>query len=532
MLISTMGCGPPMPLDPRGAAAAGAGSDGSDEGGDAAQAGAAQGGQAGGGGAGEAGAGSGQGGRAGEGGEGAGAAGAGTGQGGQAGEGGEGAGGAPGSPGLCPFQPGPSSVCASPKTVWEYYKCAPAWYEARVAIGPGGDVWLAGSMPYMPPPPGVAWELGEWGITRMASPGSFLWARYFGDEWDPDQKKTFVQRAADFVVDDQGNAVLVGRFDGTLVIENAEIPSAGGLDAFALSYGPGGLLRWVKRFGGAGDQRAERVALSSSGHAVVLGTFEDGIDFGNVALAGQAPSNVFAAELDADGQVVWSKRIGSGLNVTVAGLAVDGFDHMVIAGSFDGSAELGGAPLKASDADVFVAKLQTDGTHLWSKSFGEAGLQAAIDVATGGADDIYLVGDFTGSVDFGCGPLLSAGARDVFVTRLSPSGAAVWSRRFGGSDDDEAQQVGADAAGRVLWRALLGQDWNNPPADLGCGAPNAENVVVALDANGQHIWTQATGPVDNVHAYYFMGMAVSPSGRVAIARSVYHHDLGLKVLDP
>jgi hypothetical protein len=58
--------------------------------------------------------------------------------------------------------------------------------------------------------------------------------------------------------------------------------------------------------------------------------------------------------------------------------------------------------------------------YLWSKRFGDTGYQNATATAVDGAGNVLLTGNFVGTVDFGGGPLSSAGGYDIFVAKLSP----------------------------------------------------------------------------------------------------------------
>src|SRR5438105_2138915 len=45
--------------------------------------------------------------------------------------------------------------------------------------------------------------------------------------------------------------------------------------------------------------------------------------------------------------------------------------------------------------------------------------------------DFYVTGNFYGTLDFGGGPLTSAGGYDIFVAKFSSAGSHLWSKRFG-----------------------------------------------------------------------------------------------------
>jgi len=130
-------------------------------------------------------------------------------------------------------------------------------------------------------------------------------------------------------------------------------------------------------------------------------------------------------EREVDGQVIWSTAFTLSHpddTGAVRSLAVDAEGATVIVMNFDASPFPLEAPTK-EPASV-VLKLDASGALLWAKvySFGTQLWmeQVAVD-ATGG---ILVVGQFSGEVDFGLGPLTTE-PHDGFLLRLDPDGTAV-----------------------------------------------------------------------------------------------------------
>src|SRR6185295_18184313 len=105
----------------------------------------------------------------------------------------------------------------------------------------------------------------------------------------------------------------------------------------------------------------------------------------------------------------------------------------IIGGWYNGSINFGGGALNSADVgDIFLAKLDPGGGHLWSKRFGGANDQYAYGVATDASQNVFLTGGFYGSLDFGGGALASSGTGvDLYLVKFDASGAHQWSQRFG-----------------------------------------------------------------------------------------------------
>ncbi len=215
-------------------------------------------------------------------------------------------------------------------------------------------------------------------------------------------------------------------------------------------------------YGGAGQQRASDVVFDAAGNLVVVGVNAGDIDLGGGTLSTQGFDDIFIASLTVAGVHRWSASYGDDRRQQAPSIAADASGNLVVVGRFDGTIDLGGGVLSAQQAnfseDIFVAKLDADGGHLWSASYGGAGVQQPRAVAVDADGRVLIVGGFTESVDFGGGALQSDGQDDVFIAKFSAEGAHLWSYDAGDSFDQEATAVAIGAAGEVFVAGkLLGE---------------------------------------------------------------------------
>ena len=74
--------------------------------------------------------------------------------------------------------------------------------------------------------------------------------------------------------------------------------------------------------------------------------------------------------------------------------------------------------------------------HQWSQSFGDSLVDEGAAVAVDASGNVLVTGFFSGTVDFGGGSLVSAGGREIFLAKYDGNGAHVWSQRFRGNRAD------------------------------------------------------------------------------------------------
>jgi len=191
---------------------------------------------------------------------------------------------------------------------------------------------------------------------------------------------------------------------------------------------------------------------------------------------------------------------------------------VVVAGTFEGTIDLGGGTLtSAGGRDLFVAKFSPTGQYLWSKRFGGTSSEDVRGVAVDGAGDVLLTGQFLGTINFGGPTLTSAGYEDIFLAKLSgASGGHVWSKRLGSSSaPDAGYGVAVDGSGNVAITGFFAGS-----VDFGGGAILAQvyDIFVAkYSSAGAYISARRYGdPAGLYDSQYGDAIAMSSSGTVFI----------------
>jgi hypothetical protein len=333
-----------------------------------------------------------------------------------------------------------------------------------------------------------------YGSVNIATPYTSLGARdAIVAKWDTNGNPLWSRRVGFKSVDTgwSGTTDIVGN----VILVGSTGPHPNERDAFIARYSPTGTLSWIKYFVASDSiAYATVVATDSNKHIHVAGQFNGSINLGGSTLVAAAENDVFMAEFDAGGNHVWSKAFSASGGVgELGGIGVDQFGQPVLYGDFSGSVNFGGGALvTVGGSNLFLAKFDTDGVPLWSKRFGEALYQRANGMAVDPNGRICITGTLDGNINFGGGLLTPVGAPDIFLAMFTPAGAHLWSKRFGGADSEEGFSVAFASNSDVL---LSASGYGPSPVDFGGGPlsaqPNFNDLFVArfFAFSGSHRWS-------------------------------------------
>jgi chitodextrinase len=273
-----------------------------------------------------------------------------------------------------------------------------------------------------------------------------------------------------------------------------------GLSSAAITNTPAcdGVVPWARRFGGTGSDGALAVAADAYGNLLVAGYFNGTAGFGGASLVSAGAKDVFVAKYTAAGGHLWSRRLGGAGDDQVRGLAVDRNGDLVLIGDFSGTSDFGGASFTSAGPDVFLVGLRgMDGGHRWSKQLGASGNDRGYAVAVDGQDNVVATGTFEGTVDFGGGARSSTyDGNDVFVAKYTAAGQHLWSRDIWGSGTEYSYGIAVNAAGDLVVTGHFAG-----LIDFGGGRLTTNGladifVAKLAGVDGGHVWSRHFGTLN------------------------------------
>lgn len=250
-------------------------------------------------------------------------------------------------------------------------------------------------------------------------------------------------------------------------------PNAGSTDSFVSRYDVNGNLQWSRQVGTSTDDRAYGLAADGLGNVYMTGW-----TFGALAGPLVGSQNTFLYKYDAAGNQLWGRQLG--VSPTIVGQAVtaDSAGSVYITGLTWGN--LAAPP--AGFGDVFLTKYNTAGTLQWSAQLGSAVHEVGRAVATDSLGNVYVTGYTRGNLAGA-----SAGDSDIFLLKYNAAGTLQWSKQLGTSGADYGDGIGTDTAGNVY---LSGTTYGSL---FGPNVGNGDLVVAMFDSAGNLLQSTQLG---------------------------------------
>ena len=161
--------------------------------------------------------------------------------------------------------------------------------------------------------------------------------------------------------------------------------------------------------------------------------------------------------------------------------------------------------------NFLIAKIDPDGMPIWLNKIESSIYNNITDIAVDKDGNVYVIGDFEGTLDFdpGSGVFNMSSPNgvwdnDIFVSKFNPQGQFIWAKKIGGIDKEEAKSIAIDNVGNCV---IFGLFKNTVDFDPGAGNYNLSSngdkdlFIYKLDSSGAFIWAKSFGGSSYEEAY-------------------------------
>ena len=192
-------------------------------------------------------------------------------------------------------------------------------------------------------------------------------------------------------------------------------------------------------------------------------TFFNSNTTGSISLkapvGGSNVQDVFIAKIDANGNWIWAVDVGSNaIDGGACSITAMGDNTALVTGSYNGQMTFfnsnttqSGITLKTpvGSADVFIAKINANGTWLWAVDAGSFAYDEGYSIAALGDNTALVTGHYSGQMTFFNSNTTqssitlkqSSTGEDVFIAKIDANGTWIWAVDAGSTGTDKGLSI-------------------------------------------------------------------------------------------
>ena len=190
-------------------------------------------------------------------------------------------------------------------------------------------------------------------VMKLDTDGNLVWVKQFGGPGDTGAISSALE------IDKNGDIIICGGFNNTIDFDPGpntfNLTSTGNMQAFVVKLNSNGDFIWAKQFGNYNDIYSSNsitdVKCDAEGNVYTTGTFSGNCDFdpgtGTYRIQAGGPDDGYVSKLDANGNFVWAKQIGSSANyefIQPHAIGLDENNNVYTTGIFEGTQDFDPGP--------------------------------------------------------------------------------------------------------------------------------------------------------------------------------------------
>lgn len=406
------------------------------------------------------------------------------------------------------------------------YGQAPNWLWANGTGGPGGDISLSSTTDLS----NNVYVTGSFsnpyaifGSTVLTTNGNtdFFLSKYDSNGnllWVTKAGGTGQDAAISVCTDATGDVYVTGEFySPTMAFGTTTLTNAGTYDTFIAKYDSNGNVLWAKRVGGPLWDESMKITSDPTGNIYLVGRYQSfSLMFGSTTLTNAGQFDIYFAKYDSNGNVLWAKSFGSSNHEEPWSVHANSIGEVYMTGNYSGSLSIGSYTLNsAGSSDALLAKFDSNGNTLWAKSIGGPGSDGGTDISTDPTGNFFISGTFnSSSLSIGTTSLACAGGVDVFFAKYDAAGNPLWAKSIGGTAN-EFSYTNCSGTGSNLF--LAGQFYSSTltvESNTLTNAGLSDMFIAKYDGSGNLLWTKSIG---GSGAEDCRSITIGPAGDVSVS---------------
>lgn len=197
----------------------------------------------------------------------------------------------------------------------------------------------------------------------------------------------------------------------------------------------------------------------------------------------------------------WASKIGGTGQETSNSMAIGKSGNVYTTGFFNGMCDFDPSTsisnlVSAGNQDVFISKLDPLGNFIWAKRIGGANFDIGHSIAVDDSANVYITGEFQGTVDFDPGTGVFnmsslSGNTFCFILKLDSLGNFVWAKKMGNSNGGcKGYAIAVSETGYVYTTGFFSGVCDFDPGVNVYNLPLGPVFLQKLDTAGIFIWAK------------------------------------------
>lgn len=235
-------------------------------------------------------------------------------------------------------------------------------------------------------------------------------------------------------------------------------------------------------------------------------------------------NDVFVTKFNIDGSYAWTRTFGGSEQDRGYNVHFDSADNMILTGYFSGAnvdfnfTGSGSPDIKNSngEGDIFVTKINSDGSYAWTRTIGGPDRDVALGVATDQENAVYFTGYYgydhsNVSVEFNTTGSGSSDLKEAhdgtegYVSKLNADGSYGWTHAMISEEyEGEIWGIAVNSNNKIdIFGIFSGADINlnmsgSGPADIHSTQGATDIFISQYNTDGSYVWSKViVSPLDS-----------------------------------
>lgn len=201
------------------------------------------------------------------------------------------------------------------------------------------------------------------------------------------------------------------------------------------------------------------------------------------------------------GEIDWIRSLGgSGIDEAVGIVKTNDNAYVVVGTTASNDGDI--VDKTTTDSDFWILKLSETGAIVWNKTYGGSNDDVATDIAST-SDGGYIISGYSRSND---GDVTgNEGFHDYWILKINANGNKQWNKTFGFLGSDQAFEILQTKEGGYLVSGFFDVTASGGAGNDGRSGGNRHGVgeywVLKLNASGEYVWRRYFGGTNNDRSY-------------------------------